>query len=140
MLGKNNATNSHRRLKNKNGYISLLILLITFFLSWIGIMTYMKVSSQERIVQYEALKTKVSFAADSGLEIAEAELSADSEWEGGTYDLSECKIVVTVERQSESFRINVRAEARTVNQVRFGTLVYDDYGQLFLSDYGYIYE
>lgn len=103
-------------------------------------MTYMKVSSQERIVQYEALKTKVSFAADSGLEIAEAELSADSEWEGGTYDLSECKIVVTVERQSESFRINVRAEARTVNQVRFGTLVYDDYGQLFLSDYGYIYE
>lgn len=103
-------------------------------------MTFMKVSSQERIVQYEAIKTQVAYAADSGLEIAEAQLSANTKWTGGVYDVADCEVCVCVEPQSEQFYITVSAQTRNVRQCRYGTLISNQEGEYVLSNYGILYE
>ncbi|UWG99358.1 hypothetical protein LPY66_12495 [Dehalobacter sp. DCM] len=142
MLAKKSSPKRSSQLKanQERGFISLLVLLVTFFLSWIGMMTFMKVSSQERIVQYEAIKTQVAYAADSGLEIAEAQLSANTKWTGGVYDVADCEVCVCVEPQSEQFYITVSAQTRNVRQCRYGTLISNQEGEYVLSNYGILYE
>ena len=121
------------------GFISLLILFVIFFLSWIGFQAFYKASSQERIVRYEAEKVKAIFLSDSGLEWAKASLIKNPTWKGGVRQFNNGKIKVEIIKNNQSYRVISRSESENAVQNRYGEFIEDNNKGLILKSYGELF-
>lgn len=135
-MGKESKTKDLLRLKVEKGFISLLILLVVISLSWIGLGLFYQVSSQERIVRYEAQKIKALFLADSGLEWARHTLDKDPAWQGGNKLFHTGEVKVEVIKKDQEYRVISRAQADRSVQRRYGDFARADNGMLVLISYG----
>ncbi|MDJ0304981.1 hypothetical protein [Dehalobacter sp.] len=125
----------------ESGNVSLLILLVTFSLSWMGVQTFILISSQERIVVCEAQKIKTAYMADSGLEYAKAVLAHDPSWQGSIqYDSEGMVVEIEVIRANDVTQITSRATMGNMKQCRVGELVLGEDGKYDLTGYRYVYD
>lgn len=122
-------------IKDK-GFVSLLILLTLSALLEIGTLAFTKISSQERVVEYEGQKTKARFLADSGLEWAKDNLDIDPSWEGGNISLVTGEIRVDVSILPEGYSVTSSAESGRAQHSVYGELVEDHDNNLVLAKYG----
>ena len=120
---------------NRQGYASLLILLVITFLLGVGSISYHKAQAQEKMANYEAHKIQAIYLADSGLEWAKANLTADPGWGGGSRDLGQGKIEVTVYRDTSVYQVISKSKFKDAGQSRSGYLILNDIGQLVISHY-----
>ncbi len=118
------------------GFVSLLMLMIITFLSGVGYVSYYKASSEEKMIRYEAHRIKAVYLADSGLEWAMSSISKDPSWEGGSKLFGDGKIEVTVEKNSQGYKVISRSKYNETSQSRYGYLIADSNGGLVLSGYG----
>lgn len=139
-MEKESKTKASDRLNFEKGFVSLLILLVIIFLSWIGVEAFYKTSSQERIIRYEAQRIKASFLADNGLEWARASLTKDPSWEGGTKLFCNGKVEVKVEKEEQAYKIISRSKSDGAVQVRYGFLSQGDDGVFVLISYGELFD
>ncbi|HHV63645.1 MAG TPA: hypothetical protein GXX46_00990 [Peptococcaceae bacterium] len=143
-MGKNNQTKNFFGLSchGERGYVSLLILLVLFFLSSVGYEVLAKAGSQERIIRYEAQRVKALYLADSGLEWARSQLAQDPSWPGGLKVLNSGKIEVEVSKKDdeEEYTIYSRSQCEGAIQGRYGVLAWDEKGVLVLLRYGELFE
>ncbi|NLM22058.1 MAG: hypothetical protein GX207_10010 [Peptococcaceae bacterium] len=126
-------------LLNQQGYVSLLILLVITFLVGLGNISYHKARAQEKMAVYEAHKVQAIYLADSGLEWAKANLTADPDWGGGSRDLGEGKIEVTVYKDTSGYQVISKSRFKETGQSRSGYLILNDTGQLIISHYEELY-
>lgn len=128
------------KLRTEKGFVSLLVLLLIAFLSWIGFEVFYKVSSQERIVRYEAQKIKAIFIADSGLEWAKASLTKDPDWKGGTKIFTDGEVKVEIIKNVQGYRVIARSQSENTVQCRFGDFIDEIDKGLTLVSYGELFQ
>ncbi|RJE48485.1 hypothetical protein A7K50_10815 [Dehalobacter sp. MCB1] len=140
-MAKNCSCKKFFGLNRESGNVSLLVLLVTFSLSWIGVQTFILISSQERVVVYEAQKVKTAYMADSGLEYAKAVFARDPSWQG-TLQYDSGGVVVEIEgiRANDVTQITSRATMEKIKQCRYGELVLGEDGKFELAGYRYCYD
>ncbi len=139
-MGEESKTKALYRLKFEKGFVSLLILLVIIFLSWIGFEAFYKISSQERIIRYEAQRINASFLADNGLEWARALLTKDPTWEGGTKLFRNGKVEVEVEKEEQDYKVTSRSKSAGVIQVRYSSFSQGDNGVFVLISYRELFD
>ncbi|MGI6449528.1 MAG: hypothetical protein ACOX3R_04270 [Desulfitobacteriia bacterium] len=141
MLGKDRQTKGLLGVRGPNaeGYVSLLLLLVLIFLSWIGSEALWKSGSEERIVRYEAQRMKASYLADSGLEWARSELVKDPFWRGGVKVFRSGRVEVDVSASEEEYTIISRSACDQAVQGRSAVLGFDENGVLVLFKYGELF-
>jgi hypothetical protein len=129
-----------RKFFRDRGFVSLLILLVLVFLSWQGIVVWIKAGANERMARYEAAKTQASFAADGGLEYAKACLRDDPDWPGGSRELAGGRVTVDVRRSDQDYDITSKAEIGSSVQIKHGIYARKEDGNLLLKTYEELYQ
>ncbi len=124
----------------KEGYISLLVLMVVAFLAGVGVIAYHKANSLETMAAYEARKVQAIYLADSGLAWAKANVASDPSWAGGSMDFGGGQIEVTVVTDGVHYKITARARLKETRQSRVGHFTADDHGKLIMNRYEELYQ
>ncbi|AFQ43022.1 hypothetical protein Desmer_0998 [Desulfosporosinus meridiei DSM 13257] len=90
---------------NSRGYVSLLILLLLTLLAGLGMESYLKSNTENRMVKREVQSRQALYLAEGGVEWAKAHLTTNPDLRKGSLSLDNGQVDVQIELSGGDYKV-----------------------------------
>lgn len=90
---------------NSTGYVSLLILLLLTLLAGLGMESYLKSNTENRMVKREVQSRQALYLAEGGVEWAKAHLTTNPDLRKGSLSLDNGQVDVQIELSGGDYKV-----------------------------------